>query len=175
MSLVGNWQREAARFAPDLSVYVHHGPDRLDGRAFTRQAKKADLVLSTYGLAARDQELLATVPWRRLVLDEAQQIKNSAARTTQSVRAIPAERRIAMTGHAGGEPPDRAVVDHAVPQPRAAGLGEGASASSFAIPIEREGDDEAADPSPPHHRSVRAPPFEDRPDDHRRPARTRSR
>ncbi len=52
MSLVGNWQRETERFAPDLSVYVHHGPDRLDGKAFTRQAKKADLVLSTYGLAA---------------------------------------------------------------------------------------------------------------------------
>ena len=38
MSLVGNWQREAARFAPELSVYVHHGPDRLDGKAFTRNA-----------------------------------------------------------------------------------------------------------------------------------------
>ena len=38
MSLVGNWQREAARFAPKLSVYVHHGPDRLDGKAFTRHA-----------------------------------------------------------------------------------------------------------------------------------------
>ena len=36
MSLVGNWQREAARFAPKLTVYVHHGPDRLTGKAFTR-------------------------------------------------------------------------------------------------------------------------------------------
>ncbi len=67
MSLVGNWQREAARFAPKLSVYVHHGPDRLDGEAFTRHAGAVDLVLSTYGLAARDQQLLATVPWRRMV------------------------------------------------------------------------------------------------------------
>jgi SNF2 family DNA or RNA helicase len=98
MSLVGNWQREAARFAPKLDVYVHHGPDRLAGKAFTRHAGHVDLVLSTYGLATRDVELLAGVRWRRLVLDEAQQIKNSAARTTQSVRLIPAERRIAMTG-----------------------------------------------------------------------------
>ena len=62
MSLVGNWQREAARFAPKLSVYVHHGPDRLDGKAFTRHAGRTDLVLSTYGLATRDQQLLATCP-----------------------------------------------------------------------------------------------------------------
>jgi len=97
MSLVGNWQREAARFAPKLAVYVHHGPGRLAGKAFTRHAGQVDLVLSTYGLATRDLELLASVRWCRMVLDEAQQIKNSAARTTQSVQSIPAERRIAKS------------------------------------------------------------------------------
>ena len=143
MSLVGNWQRETERFAPDLSVYVHHGPDRLDGRAFTRHAKKADLVLSTYGLAARDQQLLATVPWRRLVLDEAQQIKNSAARTTQSVRAIPAERRIAMTG----TPVENRLAElWSIMQFLNPGLlgSEKSFRERFAIPIERLGDDEAA-------------------------------
>ena len=143
MSLVGNWQRETERFAPELSVYVHHGPDRLDGSAFTRRAKKADLVLSTYGLAARDQQLLATVPWRRLVLDEAQQIKNSAARTTQSVRAIPAERRIAMTG----TPVENRLAElWSIMQFLNPGLlgSEKSFRERFAIPIERRGDDEAA-------------------------------
>ena len=152
MSLVGNWQRETERFAPDLSVYVHHGPDRLDGRAFTRQAKKADLVLSTYGLATRDQQLLATVPWRRLVLDEAQQIKNSAARTTQSVRAIPAERRIAMTG----TPVENRLAElWSIMQFLNPGLlgSEKSFRERFAIPIERMGDDEAA----AHLRRVTAP------------------
>jgi SNF2 family DNA or RNA helicase len=143
MSLVGNWQREAARFAPKLSVYVHHGPDRLAGKAFTRHARTVDLVLSTYGLAARDQELLATVPWRRLVLDEAQQIKNSAARTTQSVRSIPAERRIAMTG----TPVENRLSElwsimHFL-NPGMLGS-EKAFRERFAVPIERDGDDEAA-------------------------------
>ena len=143
MSLVGNWQREAARFAPKLSVYVHHGPDRLDGKAFTRHAGTADLVLSTYGLAARDQQLLATVPWRRMVLDEAQQIKNSAARTTQSVRAIPAERRIAMTG----TPVENRLSElwsimHFL-NPGMLGS-EKTFRERFALPIERDGDDEAA-------------------------------
>jgi len=143
MSLVGNWQREAARFAPELSVYVHHGPDRLEGNAFTRRAGQMDLVLSTYGLAARDQQLLATVPWSLLVLDEAQQIKNSAARTTQSVRAIPAERRIAMTG----TPVENRLSElWSIMQFLNPGLlgSQKAFRERFAIPIERDGDDEAA-------------------------------
>jgi SNF2 family DNA or RNA helicase len=143
MSLVGNWQREAARFAPKLSVYVHHGSDRLDGKAFVRHAGGTDLVLSTYGLATRDQPLLAKVPWRRVVLDEAQQIKNSAARTTHSVRAIPAGRRIAMTG----TPVENRLSElwsimHFL-NPGMLGS-EKAFRERFTLPIERDGDDEAA-------------------------------
>jgi non-specific serine/threonine protein kinase len=143
MSLVGNWQREAARFAPGLSVHVHHGPDRLEGIEFTRLAGKTDLVLSTYGLAARDRDLLARVPWRRMVLDEAQQIKNSAARTTQSVRSIPAERRIAMTG----TPVENRLGElWSIMQFLNPGMlgSEKAFRERFALPIERDGDDEAA-------------------------------
>jgi len=143
MSLVGNWQRESARFAPELSVYVHHGPNRLDGKAFTRHAGRMDLVLSTYGLAARDQKLIATVPWSRLVVDEAQQIKNSAARTTQSVRAIPAERRIAMTG----TPVENRLSElWSIMQFLNPGLlgSEKGFRERFAIPIERDGNDEVA-------------------------------
>jgi SNF2 family DNA or RNA helicase len=144
MSLVGNWQREAARFAPELSVYVHHGQNRLDGKPFTRQARRVDLVLSTYGLAVRDREILATVPWNRLVLDEAQQIKNSAARTTQSVRAIPAPRRVAMTG----TPVENRLSElWSIMQFLNPGLlgSEKNFRERFAIPIERDGDDEAAE------------------------------
>jgi SNF2 family DNA or RNA helicase len=144
MSLVGNWQREAARFAPTLSVYVHHGPDRMSGKEFTRNAKRADLVLSTYGLAARDQELLSTVTWSRLVLDEAQQIKNSAARTTRSVRAIPAHHRIAMTG----TPVENRLSElWSIMQFLNPGLlgSEKGFRERFTIPIERDGDDEAAE------------------------------
>ena len=143
MSLVGNWQREAARFAPKLEVYVHHGPDRLAGKAFTRHAGHVDLVLSTYGLATRDVELLAGVRWRRLVLDEAQQIKNSAARTTQSVRSIPAERRIAMTG----TPVENRLSElWSIMEFLNPGIlgSERSFRERFADPIERGSDDEAA-------------------------------
>ena len=99
MSVVGNWEREAARFAPDLSVYVHHGPDRLDGRAFTVGPPRRRTSCSRrYGLAARDRRLLAAVPWRRVVLDEAQQVKNPGGPQPRPCGRMPADRRIALTG-----------------------------------------------------------------------------
>ncbi|MDP2659166.1 MAG: DEAD/DEAH box helicase, partial [Dehalococcoidia bacterium] len=98
MSVVGNWQREIERFGPSLKAMVHHGAGRLSGRAFTREAKNHDVVISTYPLAYRDQAHLAAVSWERLVLDEAQNIKNPSARQTQAVRSLKVDRRVALTG-----------------------------------------------------------------------------
>ena len=98
MSLVGNWQREAAKFAPGLAVHVHHGGERLSGAALRRAVRGSDLVLTTYALAARDRDELAAVAWGRVVLDEAQNVKNAAARQAQAVRAFRASRRVALTG-----------------------------------------------------------------------------
>jgi non-specific serine/threonine protein kinase len=98
MSLVGNWQRESARFAPGLRVHVHHGAERLSGAALQEAVRGSDLVLTTYALAARDRDELASVEWGRVVLDEAQNVKNAAARQSQAVRAFRTPRRIALTG-----------------------------------------------------------------------------
>jgi SNF2 family DNA or RNA helicase len=77
MSLVGNWQREAARFAPELRVYAHHGPGRSHGDQLVERLSGVDLVVSTYSTATRDVDELAGITWRRLMLDEAQAVKNS--------------------------------------------------------------------------------------------------
>jgi superfamily II DNA or RNA helicase len=98
MSLVGNWQREAATFTPDLRVHVHHGADRLDGAELTAALAGADLVITTYGIATRDRAALSEVRWARVVCDEAQNIKNHATRQAQAIRALPAATRIALTG-----------------------------------------------------------------------------
>ncbi len=98
MSVVGNWQREIERFGPSLKVMVHHGAGRHSGQAFAREAKKNDVVISTYPLVLRDQAYLEAVPWERLVLDEAQNIKNPSAKQTQAVRALKVNRRVALTG-----------------------------------------------------------------------------
>jgi SNF2 family DNA or RNA helicase len=98
MSVVGNWQREAERFAPSLRVLVHHGPERLKARKFVAGARRADLVITTYALAMRDRETIAEVKWERIALDEAQNIKTSDAKQTRAIRSLPARHRIALTG-----------------------------------------------------------------------------
>ena len=98
MSVVGNWMHETRRFCPTLRVLVHHGVDRPTDDAFVERAADADLVITTYALAHRDRETIERVAWHRVVLDEAQYIKNPAAKQTQAVRAISADRRIALTG-----------------------------------------------------------------------------
>jgi SNF2 family DNA or RNA helicase len=98
MSLVGNWQREAAKFAPNLRVYAHHGAGRARGDELTGKLAEADLVVSTYGTATRDIDVLADRGWRRVVLDEAQVVKNSLSNSAKAVRRLRAEHRIALTG-----------------------------------------------------------------------------
>ena len=97
-SVLGNWSYEVQRFAPTLSLIVHHGVQRLHGKAFHEQAMASDLIITTYALAGRDSEDFALVPWRRLALDEAQKVKNPAAAATQAIRSIPASYRVALTG-----------------------------------------------------------------------------
>jgi SNF2 family DNA or RNA helicase len=140
MSLVGNWQREAARFGPDLAVYVHHGGDRLTGAELREAATSADLVITTYALAARDRDALAEVRWGRVVCDEAQNIKNSVTRQARAVRSLPADGRIALTGtpvenHLGEL---WSIMEFANPGllGSAAGFRE-----RYAVPIERHGDE----------------------------------
>jgi len=98
MSLVGNWRRELERFAPEVRVMVHHGAQRLSGDTFLDEVAVNDVVISTYALAYRDQEHLARVRWHRVVLDEAQNIKNPSAKQTAAIRALRCRRRLALTG-----------------------------------------------------------------------------
>jgi SNF2 family DNA or RNA helicase len=98
MSLVGNWQREAAKFAPGLRVYAHHGPGRRHGDELRDELAGTDLVVTTYATATRDIDELAGYDWRRVVLDEAQAVKNSLSRSAKAVRRLRAEHRIALTG-----------------------------------------------------------------------------
>ncbi len=97
-AVVGNWAREAATFTPGLNVLVHHGATRLSGMTLDRAVAKADVVITTYGTAVRDVDALSAMTWTRLVLDEAQVIKNPANETSQLLRRIPANSRIALTG-----------------------------------------------------------------------------
>jgi SNF2 Helicase protein/SNF2-related domain len=75
-SVIGNWQKEAARFTPDLPVLVHHGVTRKKDESFRRETAKQAIVISSYSLLQRDFEILKEVDWSAVILDEAQNIKN---------------------------------------------------------------------------------------------------
>lgn len=91
LSVLGNWRREIERFTPVLSVSVHHGATRTPNPS-------TDLVLTTYQVAARDVGMLAATEWDRIVLDEAQHVKNATGLTARALRRIPARHRVALTG-----------------------------------------------------------------------------
>ncbi len=97
-AVVGNWAAEAARFTPGMKVVVHHGAARASADELGAEVADADIVITTYGTAVRDVEAISSLPWDRLILDEAQAIKNSANETAQQLRRIPARVRVALTG-----------------------------------------------------------------------------
>ena len=97
-AVVGNWAAEAARFTPGLRVVVHHGASRATADQLDAEIAGADIVITTYGTAVRDVEALAARSWDRIVLDEAQAIKNPANETAQQLRRLGARTRLALTG-----------------------------------------------------------------------------
>lgn len=103
-SVLTNWKREAAGFTPELGVREHYGPRRPATEAALKKALEGvDLVLTSYGLLQRDSELLERIDWQGVVIDEAQAIKNPAAKQSQAARDLgrPGKKgrfRIALTG-----------------------------------------------------------------------------
>jgi hypothetical protein len=103
LSVVHNWESEAARFTPTLRVVVHHGSGRVRGESEPEAddnhlAAGADLVVTTYGLLPRDLAHLAGVEWSTVVFDEAQMIKNPATHAARAARRLKAGQKLALTG-----------------------------------------------------------------------------
>lgn len=94
-TLLENWRREIASFAPQLRVLVHSGPNRPgDPSAFN----DFDVVLTSYETAVRDEPLLSGAQWNVLALDEAQNIKNPEAQRSIAVKSLPRRVSLAVTG-----------------------------------------------------------------------------
>ena len=96
-AVVGNWANESRKFVPDMKVHLHHGANRKKGD-LAKAFDKFDLVITTYGTAVRDMDQLSKVTWGKVVIDEAQAIKNPAAETSQQLRRLDARTRVALTG-----------------------------------------------------------------------------
>src|SRR5262245_45057099 len=94
-SVVFNWAEEAKKFTPDLRVLRLTGSERKENYD---QIETADLVLTSYAIFRRDYEFLTALPWRVVILDEAQYIKNYRSKTAGLVKELKAEHRLALTG-----------------------------------------------------------------------------
>jgi len=99
-SVLGNWQKELARFAPSLNVHTHYQANRAKEEAFKQLVgrEKPHVILSTYGTVSQDAEFLQEVEWSTVVLDEAQNIKNMQTLQSRSIRKLQGTHHIALTG-----------------------------------------------------------------------------
>ena len=94
-SLLGNWEREIAKFAPSLPFFVHHGNNR---EILPKHFRPHTIVLTTYGVIRREEEIFAGRTWGLVVVDEAQAIKNAGSAQAKAVRKLKAPCKLALTG-----------------------------------------------------------------------------
>lgn len=97
-SVIRNWKKEAERFTPSLSILVHYSPERLRGKDFENQVKQKDLIITSFNIARRDFKELNKIKWQRIIVDEAQNIKNPTSKQTKAIKSLQAKTRIALTG-----------------------------------------------------------------------------
>lgn len=94
-SLVYNWHKEAQRFAPHLRILLHTGSNRFkDPFAFSH----FDLVITTYGIARSDEELLSKFFFNYIILDESQNIKNPTSKSFKAIKLFKSRHKLALSG-----------------------------------------------------------------------------
>jgi non-specific serine/threonine protein kinase len=139
-SLLFNWEREAARFTPKLRLLNHAMAERTED---ITDFDDYDVVLTTYGVLLRDIEMLMHYEFNYLILDEAQAIKNPLAETAKAARLLRGQHRLTLTG----TPVENNTVElwsqFAFLNPGLLGNAE-YFRTEFATPIERKGDEAAA-------------------------------
>ncbi|HHT8834792.1 DEAD/DEAH box helicase [Burkholderia cenocepacia] len=94
-SLIANWLREIERFAPDLTVMVHRGPERT---GVYKGLQVASVVVTTYETMVNDISIVSSFKWSWVICDEAQAVKNPESNRRRALVTIPRRRAIAITG-----------------------------------------------------------------------------
>ena len=94
-TLLENWKREAGRFCPEFSTYIHHGSNRTEDKAVLG---KHDLVITSYGTLVRDVELFESIPFLCVIGDEAQHLKNRKTNNAKAMSSLTSEGRVLLTG-----------------------------------------------------------------------------
>ncbi|WNJ18644.1 SNF2-related protein [Pontibacter sp. G13] len=140
-SLIHNWQKEATKFTPDLTIHLHIGVGRTKDLAVFASKH---LIITTYGIVRQDIELLKDFPFHYVVLDESQMIKNPDSKTAKAVRKLAARHRLSLTG----TPIENTVMDiwsqMSFLNPGLLG-NESFFKKFYVLPIERESDEKRSE------------------------------
>nr|WKN37862.1 SNF2-related protein [Tunicatimonas sp. TK19036] len=135
-SLIYNWEMEAAKFTPDLKVFIYTGTNRDKN---VEQFAEYDLVLTSYGIARLDIDILKTYYFHYVILDESQAIKNPDSNIAQAVRELNSKHRLILTG----TPLENSTLDlwsqMTFINPGLLG-NESFFRNEFVLPIEKKGD-----------------------------------
>jgi SNF2 family DNA or RNA helicase len=94
-TLLENWRREAARFFPEIRLFIHHGSQRLKT---TQEFHRHDLIITSYGTLVRDRDLFSTVSFATIIADEAQHAKNRRSQNAQALFGLQSTSRFILTG-----------------------------------------------------------------------------
>ncbi|MDO4927663.1 MAG: DEAD/DEAH box helicase [Corynebacterium sp.] len=97
-SLMLNWKQEIAKFAPHLRTVIHHGPQRLKGCEARKQFGEADIIITSYGMVVSDVELIRSFFFKRIVVDEAQKLKNAHTKVNWNMGRLVTHHRVALSG-----------------------------------------------------------------------------
>ncbi len=94
-SLIGNWKSEANKFTPNLKILSLYGSNRFE---LLKDIKNYDIILTTYQLASKDEEILQEEDFLYIILDEAQKIKNPRTKMARSIKSFNSDYRVALSG-----------------------------------------------------------------------------
>jgi len=94
-SLLFNWSRELEKFCPELSFLIYH---KLDRKAKLDTFLEYDIVITTYGTATKDAQLLSRFTFSHIILDESQAIKNPSSKRFKSLRLLSGNYKFCLTG-----------------------------------------------------------------------------
>jgi SNF2 family DNA or RNA helicase len=103
-TLLRNWERELQKFAPSLKVLVHSGSGRT---GFPSVLKSYDVVVGSYDTVLRDLSMVRQVPWKLVIADEAQALKNPYAERAVGIKRLPRKVSLALTG----TPVENSLID----------------------------------------------------------------
>jgi SNF2 family DNA or RNA helicase len=138
-SVIGNWLKELAKFAPSIRATIHHGSKRTKKDGLSQVMADNDVVITSYGLIRQDKALFNGATWSRLIIDEAQNIKNPSAAQSKIIYGISANSRFALTG----TPIENRLMDlwslFNFLNPGLLGT-RGAFRKEFEIPVQRDND-----------------------------------